>query len=282
MPTIGRALLGTTTVLKLGGELLDGADLLRAAAASIGELARETRLVVVHGGGRTIDAELRARGLEPKFVDGLRVTDASTLEAVVAVLAGRTNTALVAALVAAGLDAVGLTGADAAIGRSRRATGFVSTQGEAVDLGLVGEPDGGPVTLLQDLTVLGYVPVVASLGITSVGELLNVNADTMAATLAAALGARRLVIAGSTPGVLDEAGRTIETLSLEQVDGMVRDGHAHSGMVAKLAACASALAHGVEEVVIADGRGPVDWSRPAGTRIFGSRAAAGSERKERA
>ena len=110
-----------TTVVKLGGELLEDSAAIHAAAAAIVRLAAAGPLVVVHGGGRAIDAELRARGLEPHFVDGLRVTDSDALDAVVSVLAGRNNTALVAALGAAGARAVGLTGADASIGRSRLA-----------------------------------------------------------------------------------------------------------------------------------------------------------------
>src|SRR5918999_6233237 len=128
------------TVLKLGGELLEDAAALASAAAAIVRLSVDGGLVVVHGGGRAIDAELKARGIEPKFVDGLRITDAATLDVVIDVLAGRTNTALVAAIGAAGGRAVGLTGADAAIGLSRIARPLQSIAGAAIDLGLVGEP----------------------------------------------------------------------------------------------------------------------------------------------
>src|SRR3954469_4606260 len=109
-----------TTVLKLGGELLEDGAAIQSAAAAIARLASTGPLIVVHGGGRAIDAELRARGLEPRFVDGLRVTDPAALDAVVSVLAGRNNTSLVAAIGAGGGRAVGLTGADGFIGRSTR------------------------------------------------------------------------------------------------------------------------------------------------------------------
>src|SRR5215207_1235189 len=191
-----------TTVLKLGGELLEDAAAMQAMAAAILTLASREQVVVIHGGGRTIDAELRARGLEPKFVDGLRITDAAALETVVSILAGRTNTAYVGALHGCGVRAVGLTGADAGIGLSRVAERLTTVAGDQVDLGLVGEPAGGPAVLLQDLAGLGYVPVVASIGVTPDGSLLNVNADTMAGHLAGAIGARRLIIAGGTAGVL--------------------------------------------------------------------------------
>lgn len=256
------------TVLKLGGELLDDAAAMRAMALAVHGLAARARVVVVHGGGRAIDAELRRRGIEPRFVDGLRVTDAVTLDTVVSVLAGRTNTAFAAALHAAGVRAVGLTGADAGIGLSTVAPVFTAAAGQPVDLGLVGQPVAGPVTLLQDLTALGYVPVIASIGVTAGGALLNVNADTLAGHLAGALRADRLIIAGATAGVLDASGAPIASLTLDDVDAMIASGAAHSGMVAKLAACRGALRAGVDNVTIVAGRGAADLTAAPGTRVL--------------
>jgi acetylglutamate kinase len=256
------------TVLKLGGELLEDAAAMRAMAATVRHLTARERVAVVHGGGRAIDAELRLRGIEPKFADGLRVTDAAALESVVSVLAGRTNTAFVAALQAAGVRAVGLTGADAGIGLSKLAPIFTTAAGERVDLGLVGQPVDSPVTLLQDLMVLGYVPVIASIGATVDGALLNVNADTLAGHLAGALRADRLVIAGGTAGVLDDDGATIPALTLDDVDAMIASGTAHSGMVAKLASCRAAIAAGVDNVAIVAGRGGSDLNLAVGTRML--------------
>jgi len=256
-----------TTVLKLGGELLEDAPGLTAMARATGALAAAGPLVVVHGGGRAIDAELRLRGLEPKFADGLRITDAAALQTVISVLAGRTNTAFVAALHAAGVKAVGLTGADAGIGLSRQVDQFTTSAGEPVDLELVGEPVNGSMALLQDLTRLGYVPVVASIGVTESGGLLNVNADTLAGHLAGALGARRLVIAGGTAGVLDERGKTIASLNADGVAAMIASGTAHSGMIAKLTACRHAMTGGVEEVAIVSGRGVANFNQATGTRL---------------
>lgn len=255
------------TVLKIGGELLEGAPAIREVAAAAARLAGRGSLVIVHGGGRAIDAELRAKGLEPRFVDGLRVTDADALDVVVAVLAGRNNTAFVAALNAAGVRAVGLTGADAGVGLSERAPLFSATSGEQVDLGLVGQPVDSPATLLTDLTRNGYVPVVASIGIDESGMLLNVNADTLSGHLAASIGATRLIIAGGTAGVLDGEGNPIAALDLERVDAMIASGVAHSGMVAKLTACRNAIARGVTDVAIVSGRGVTDFSAATGTRI---------------
>lgn len=255
------------TVLKLGGELLEDAAAIRASAAAIVRLAGREPLVVVHGGGRAIDAELKAKGLTPRFADGLRITDGATLESVVAVLAGRTNTALVAAIGALGAKAVGLTGADARIGLAVKAAPLSTVRGAQVDLGLVGEPRGGDVTLIADLLRLHYVPVIASVGVADDGTLLNVNADTFAAHLAASLGARRLLVAGTTPGVLDGAGSTIAQLTETEVAELTSSGTAHSGMVAKLTACRHARNGGVVEVAIVAGRGVDDFDHAVGTRV---------------
>jgi acetylglutamate kinase len=162
---------------------------------------------------------------------------------------------LVAAVRAARGRAVGLTGADTAVAVMKRAAPIHSVAGQRVDLGLVGEPVGaGDPALVVDLLKRKYVPIVACIGATRNGELLNVNADTLASHLAAALGARRLIIAGGTPGVLDDAGRTIERLTTRGAAGMIKAGTANKGMVAKLDACRAALRAGVGDVVIASGR----------------------------
>ncbi len=256
-----------TTLLKLGGELLEDAAAVRSAAAAILRLRATGPVVVVHGGGRAIDAELRRRGLTPRFADGLRVTDADTLDAVVMVLAGRTNTELVAAICGAGGRAVGLTGADAQLGLCAPAKPVKTQAGDLVDLGLVGEPATGSVTLIEDLVRAGYVPVVASVGTTADGTLMNINADTFAAHLAAALAADRLIIAGTTAGVFDESGRTIPVMSEDAVEALTASGTAHSGMIAKLTACVHAASRGVAHVAIVAGRGAVDYSLAHGTQV---------------
>lgn len=243
------------TILKLGGELLEDAAAMRAAAGGVASLLASGPVAVVHGGGRAIDADLKARGVEPRFVDGLRVTDGDTLDTVVAVLAGRINTAFVAALGAAGVKAVGLTGADAAIGRSTVAPPLRTASGALADLGRVGVPEAdAPVTLITDLISLGYVPVIASIGVRADGTLLNVNADVLAAHLAKAIGAARLIIGGKTPGVFDASGQTCARLDESTARRMVSAGTAKDGMVAKLGACLDAMAGGVAEIRIVDGR----------------------------
>ena len=242
-------------VLKLGGELLEQRADLTRVTRGIANLARRSALVVVHGGGREIDAALTSAGIPKRQVDGIRITDARTLQVVVAVLAGGVNTRLVAAVRRAGARPVGLTGADASVVTLRRAKPMVSVAGRKVDLGLVGQPVAdGVSTLLVDLIERAYVPIVACIGSTRGGELLNVNADTLASHLAARLGARRLVIAGGTAGVVDEHGSTIATVTARSAARLIRAGTVNKGMVAKLEACRAALRGGVGDVLIANGR----------------------------
>jgi acetylglutamate kinase len=241
--------------VKFGGELLENPKHLGTLTMAVARLSRKTPLVIVHGGGREIDAALAGARIVKQQVDGLRITDDRTLDIVVAVLAGSINTRLVASLNAAGVRAVGLTGADATVGRVRQARPHLSSSGATVDLGRVGEPVGTDrPALLDDLCKKGYVPVVASIGASRDGQLFNVNADTLAGHLAARLKSPRLVIAGATAGVLDGLGGTITDLSFDGIASMVKSGGASAGMVAKLAACRSAVAGGAREVFIADGR----------------------------
>ena len=246
-------------VLKLGGELLESvADRGRIAALAV-SIAAHRPLVMVHGGGRAIDAELDRRAIAPKKVDGLRITDRPTLDVVVSVLAGSSNTELVAALVGHGVPAVGLTGVDAGFGRAVRSGPHRSTAGTVVDLGFVGDPSETDPSLIELLLVHGYVPVIASLGITEASagksaEILNVNADVMACRIAAALGGSDLVIAGATAGVLDNNGESIAMLDAAGIDHVISSGTATAGMVAKLSSCRTALLEGVASVRIIDGR----------------------------
>jgi acetylglutamate kinase len=242
-------------VLKCGGELLESAERLRAVVNAVREIAHAMPLVVVHGGGREIDAALKRAGIEKQQVEGLRITDQPTLDVVVAVLAGTVNTRFVAALATQGVAAVGLTGADGSCGLSEQTPPHRTIEGRLVDLGRVGLPSAGAdVRVLRVLVDAGYVPVVACIGLGHDGGLFNVNADTFAGRLASRLEARRLVIAGTTPGVLGSNGETIEHLDAASIASLLEDGTATSGMVAKLRACQEALADGVEDVVIVDGR----------------------------
>jgi acetylglutamate kinase len=243
-------------VLKFGGELLEDRAYLAGVVAAVSTIAATgIPLVVVHGGGKEIDAALKVAGIDKRQVDGLRITDDRTLDVVVSVLAGAVNTRLVAALTTAGVAAVGLTGADGACGLSAAAPPHRSVDGGLVDLGCVGVPEGGAdMRVVHTLIADRFVPVIACIGLGRDGRLFNVNADTFAGHLAARLGARRLVIAGTTAGVLDADGATLPSLGADAVARLVNDGTATAGMIAKLRACEHALAGGVDDVVIVDGR----------------------------
>ena len=242
-------------VVKFGGELLEDPSRLKVIVAAMKSAAGTTALVIVHGGGKEIDAALNVAGIEKRQVDGLRITDDATLDVVVSVLAGLVNTRLVAALTMAGVAAVGLTGADAGCGLSDAAPPHRAVDGRTIDLGRVGIPsERADTRLLSTLTASGFVPVVATIGLGSDGRLFNINADTFAGHLAARLGAQRLVIAGTTAGVLDDGGATVAVLEPAAIDRLISRGTATAGMIAKLRACEHALAKGVGDVVIIDGR----------------------------
>ncbi len=255
-------------VVKFGGELVETTERLDAVGTALAALAAQQPLVVVHGGGREIDAELARRGVAKQAVDGLRITDAPTREAVIAVLAGTINTRLVAHLVGRGIRAVGLTGVDGALARSTRAHAHVTAAGVPVDLGLVGEPEAdADLGVVAHLVAGGYVPVIASLGISADGDVLNVNADTLAAHVAAGAGAQELLLAGGTAGVLDGAGHTIAALTPDEAEALMQDGTASAGMIAKLRAATTARSRGVARVSIVDGRSAESILARRGTSV---------------
>jgi acetylglutamate kinase len=243
-------------VFKFGGELLEDRAHLAGVVGAVASIAAGgAPVVVVHGGGKEIDAALKIAGIEKRQVDGLRITDAPTLDVVVSVLAGAVNTRLVAALNTAGVAAVGLTGADGRCGLSVAAPTHRAVDGRVVDLDRVGVPDAeADMRIVRTLTAERFVPVIACIGLGLDGGLFNVNADTFAGHLAARLGARRFVIAGTTPGVLGADGATLPVLGADAIGRLVGDGTATAGMIAKLRACEHALAGGVDDVVIVDGR----------------------------
>ena len=199
---------------------------------------------MVHGGGKQMTRFLTERGVESRFVNGLRVTTPEMIDAVLKVFAGTVNHELVAALVAAGGLAVGLSGIDACL-----------IEAEQMDpaLGAVGRPVRSNPTLLELLTANGYVPVVACVAGDRQGRIYNVNADQMAVACAVGFGADQLFFLTDVEGVRDAAGNTARGLSAADSDGLIADGVATGGMQAKLTACTDALKGGIGEVVIAPG-----------------------------
>lgn len=232
-------------VVKIGGNALGPRDTTFSDAVAL--QASGVPVVLVHGGGATITRWLERQGVQTKFVRGLRVTDEAALEVVTAVLCGLTNKALVAAIVAAGGRAVGISGVDA---------GMVKARVQDPELGRVGEVERVDVSLLIHLLEGGYIPVVAPVSLeepSSTGGLLNVNADTVAAAVAGALGAERLLFLTDVPGVLDKQGRVLSPLTPMAVRQLIADQVVTGGMIPKVEACLTALAY-VGVAQIADGR----------------------------
>ena len=266
-------------VLKFGGELLEAPEQLHRIVSAVCDIARSAPVAIVHGAGKEIDAALKVAGIEKQQIEGLRVTNDQTLAVVVSVLAGAVNTRFVAALASGGLDAVGLTGADARCGLSDAAPPHRTVDGRVVALGAVGIPaQDADMRLLHTLLADGFVPVLACIGLGRNGRLFNVNADTFAAHLASRLRARRLVIAGTTAGVLGTDGGTIAELSPALMARLLADKTATAGMVTKLRACEHALESGVDDVVIVDGREPTalieaagETAPPGATRVLKGR-----------
>jgi acetylglutamate kinase len=240
-------------LVKLGGTLLDAADsrdrLSRQIAAA---RAAGHEVAVVHGGGKQMTRYLTDRGIESRFVGGLRVTSPETIDAVLKVFAGSVNHELVASLNRAGALAVGLSGIDSFL-----------VEAEQMDpaLGAVGRVTGSNPALLHLLTANGYVPVVACVAGDRQGQIYNVNADQMAVACAAAFGASQLVFLTDVDGVMDGSKKVRTVLTAADSRQLIDDGVATGGMQAKLNAALSALAGGVQQVRIAPGSAPASLER---------------------
>ncbi len=232
-------------LVKLGGTLLDSPEAAAALARQIvAARGRDVELVVVHGGGKQMTRFLAERGVESRFVNGLRVTGPDVVDAVLKVFAGTVNHELVALLNRAGALAVGITGIDALL---------VEAEQMDPELGAVGRVVKSNSGLLKTLIAGGYLPVVACVAGDRRGQVYNVNADQMAVACAVAFGAQQLVFLTDVEGVLDGAKQVRRQLTAEESRQLIADGAATGGMQAKLNAAMAALAGGVEQVRIAPG-----------------------------
>ncbi len=232
-------------------------------ARQLAEVTSQFRLVVVHGGGKQMTRYLAERGLTSRFVNGLRVSDETVIDAASKVIAGSVNKQFVAALTAAGQLAVGLCGVDGRITTATRMKG---------DLGFVGVPLHSNGAFLDLLSGAGYLPVVGCLAADEQGTIYNVNADQMAVSCALGFRAEKLVFLTDVPGVKNTEGRVVMSLAPERARALIHTGAAHGGMQAKLEAACQALESGVEEVVIAPGQEPRVCARllagePLGTSL---------------
>ncbi len=254
-------------VVKYGGHAMGDTETARKFAADVVLLKLVgIHPVVVHGGGPQISRMLDRAGVKSQFVDGLRVTDAETMEVAEMVLSGSVNKELAHLITAAGAEAdvrgVGLSGKDARLitvekaVRTRRDPDSMIEQ--VVDLGYVGEPKHVDPTLIQALINApeDYIPVVAPIGVAEDGRTYNINADTAAGAIAKALGAKRFLLLSDVAGVLDANGDLIREMSVADAKTLIGSGVATGGMIPKLETCIAALDEGVEAAVILDGRTP--------------------------
>lgn len=252
---------GRTFVVKYGGHAMGDPELARDFAEDVVLLkAVGINPVVVHGGGPQIGAMLKKLGVESRFVDGLRVTDKETAQVAEMVLSGAINKELVGWIAGAGGKALGISGKDGGLVTARKVSRVNkdpdSNIEQVVDLGFVGEPHEVDITLLETACAAGMIPVIAPIAPGSDGETYNINADTMAGAIAAALGAARLFLLTDVPGVLDKGGNLLTDLRPADVVRLQGDGTISGGMIPKLETCLLALESGCDAAVILDGRVP--------------------------
>ncbi len=240
---------GKVVVVKYGGAAMDRAGLAGSFAQDVSLLqSAGITAVVVHGGGPHVTQVSERLGIATTFVDGLRVTDAATLDVATMVLAGKLNTEVVASLVSGGVPAVGLSGVDGGLLLARRQM--------APDLGFVGEVVHVNADVLRTLTGERFVPVVASIAVDeATGQAYNVNADVVASELAIALGAEKLVFINDVPGLIGPTGDLLSELSAQQcLDLLSAPGVVDGGMIPKLESAVRALRAGVARAHLVDGR----------------------------
>ena len=255
MPYI-RRFHGKIVVVKYGGNAMTDEKLKQSFARDV-VLLKLVGLnpVVVHGGGPQIEQLLARVGKKGEFVQGMRVTDAETMDIVEMVLAGQVNKEIVELINHAGGRAVGLTGQDGGLIRARRMRiASKDKPDEKIDIGQVGEIERIDPGIIQTLTANGFIPVIAPIGSGEEGETYNINADVVAGKVAEVLKAEKLVLLTNTPGVLDKTGKLLTGLSARQIDDLFADGTISGGMLPKISSALDAARAGVNSVHIVDGR----------------------------
>ncbi len=236
-------------VIKIGGQAAEKRDRRRRLAGQIIELRRSGhRVVVVHGGGKALTETLKSMAIPTEFHNGLRVTDARTRDVALMVLAGSVNKQWVAELETLGQAALGICGGDGKLVVARKLASTLN--GSKKDLGFVGRPSRINAAILDFAFEKGFVPVVASLGLSTQGEYLNINADDLAAALASALKADRLLYLTESGGVWDADRKVLPLVRLGEIQSLIRKGTVRDGMIPKLRSCARTLQHGVKEIDI--------------------------------
>ncbi|MGD0143533.1 MAG: acetylglutamate kinase [Rhizomicrobium sp.] len=251
---------GRAIVVKYGGHAMESGVSEHFAQDIV--LMKQTGIdpVVVHGGGPQIGAMLKKLSIPSSFVDGLRVTDQAAIEVVEMVLTGAINKQIVSGINAAGGRAVGLSGKDGNLVIARKLERYkldpVTLKRELVDLGFVGEPETVNPDVLRTIIASDLIPVIAPIGAGSKGETFNINADTVAGSVAGAMSAARLLLLTDVEGVLDREGKLIPRLSVAEARTLIADGTISGGMIPKIETAIDAVEAGVHAAVILDGRIP--------------------------
>ena len=247
---------GKTIVIKYGGSAMTDDKLKKSFARDVVLLKLVgMNPVVVHGGGPQIDELLKKLGRKGEFVQGMRVTDAATMDVVEMVLGGQVNKEVVELINQAGGKAVGLTGQDGALIRARKML-LPSKENGKVDIGQVGEIESIDAAIIGTLEQGGFIPVVAPIATGADGTTYNINADLVAGKLAEVLRAEKLVVLTNTPGVLDKDGKLLTGLTPKKIDDLVSKGVISGGMIPKISSALDAARNGVKSVHIIDGRVP--------------------------
>ncbi|MDR2451084.1 MAG: acetylglutamate kinase [Candidatus Accumulibacter sp.] len=247
---------GKTIVVKFGGNAMIDENLKQCFARDVVLLKLVgMSVVVVHGGGPQIESLLARIGKKGEFIQGMRVTDAETMEVVEMVLGGQVNKDVVNLINQAGGKAVGLTGKDGGMIRARKLLLHGrDNHADLIDIGQVGDIIRVDPALISHLQAGAFIPVIAPIGVGEKGETYNINADVVAGKIAETLEAEKLVLLTNTPGVLDQAGRLITHVTPKEIDAMVEDGTLHGGMLPKISSALDAARSGVKSVHIIDGR----------------------------
>jgi acetylglutamate kinase len=254
-----RQFYGKTIVIKYGGNAMVEERLKEGFARDI-ILMKYIGLnpVVVHGGGPQIGKVLQAMGIETRFEQGMRVTDARTMDVVEMVLGGKVNKEIVANINKHGGRAVGLTGKDGNLLTARKlemkAINPDTLTPEIIDIGMVGEVAEINPSIISSLEEAKFIPVIAPVGVDDAGRTYNINADLVAGKIAGALQAEKLILLTDIEGVKDKNGSLLNTIDIADVQGLIEDGTIAGGMIPKVTCCLDAIADGVEKTHIIDGR----------------------------
>ncbi len=277
-----RQFRGEVVVIKYGGHAMKDEALKRSFALNVALLKYVgVRPVIVHGGGPQIGDMLNKLHIESTFREGLRVTDDATMDVVEMVLVGKVNKEIVSQINLAGARAVGLSGKDGNLIRARKMEMVVTSESrppEIIDLGRVGEVMGVDTNLINLISREDFIPVIAPTGIDEANETYNINADSVAGAVAAALKAKRLLLLTDVPGIMTKDKELISSLSMDETWQLFADGTLQGGMIPKVKCCLEALQEGVEKAMIIDGRVEncilleLFTNAGVGTEIIGRRA----------